>query len=516
MYGGCLAENLFDAGKKVLVLEAGPLLVPVHVQNLPRLGFDTPNAILPQSADAQSTRNLVWGIPWRGNQIFPGLAYCVGGKSLYWGGWSPRLTDDVLMQWPQEVRDYLVNNYERVEKQTGVFDDTDFVEGSLTATLRAKVDAAVPQITKLDPSESAPLAVQGQSPASGLFSFDKYSSTPLLIEAIREDVGNSGGNDAFRRLFLVPRAHVTRLVALGGTVSELHAVVNGENKIMPISPGTKIVLAMSTIESTRLALESFPTPLMGRNLMVHLRSNIAVRIKRSAFAGLDAGPLETAALHVPGHAQNGGRFHLQLTAAANPNSDAEAVWFRTIYDIDLLSQILANQDALYIAIAIRGCGEMVGHKDHGSPASDVSWIDLSPYEFDEHGMRRAFVHLKTTQTDEELWNVMDGAALDLLLAIANHDTSNIEYFYGGQWQTDPPPQGLLNYEGGVRDPLGTTYHESGTLWMGDPGSSVTDVHGRFHHISNAYCADQSLFPTVGSANPALTGMVLAQKVAEAI
>ena len=65
--------------------------------------------------------------------------------------------------------------------------------------------------------------------------------------------------------------------------------------------------------------------------------------------------------------------------------------------------------------------------------------------------------------------------------------------------------------------VGTTWHDSGTLFMGsDPGASVTDVNGHFHHISNAACVDQALFPTVGSANPVLTGLCLARKVAETI
>jgi hypothetical protein len=39
--------------------------------------------------------------------------------------------------------------------------------------------------------------------------------------------------------------------------------------------------------------------------------------------------------------------------------------------------------------------------------------------------------------------------------------------------------------------LGTTYHEAGTLWMGDnpPPPSPTPA-GRFHHITNAYACDQ--------------------------
>ena len=68
-----------------------------------------------------------------------------------------------------------------------------------------------------------------------------------------------------------------------------------------------------------------------------------------------------------------------------------------------------------------------------------------------------------------------------------------------------------------RDPLGSTYHESGTLWMGtDPLSSVTDPNGKFHTLANAYCTDQALFVSVGSVNPTLTGLVLTRKVSEAI
>ena len=48
----------------------------------------------------------------------------------------------------------------------------------------------------------------------------------------------------------------------------------------------------------------------------------------------------------------------------------------------------------------------------------------------------------------------------------------------------------------------------------DPDTAVTDVNGQFHHVTNASCADQALFTTIGSANPVLTGLTLARKVAE--
>jgi hypothetical protein len=72
MYGGYCAHQIWRRGGKVLVLEAGPFFAPEHGQNLARgFGFDPPDAVLPESFDGGQTRKEVWGIPWRGNQIFP-------------------------------------------------------------------------------------------------------------------------------------------------------------------------------------------------------------------------------------------------------------------------------------------------------------------------------------------------------------------------------------------------------------------------------------------------------------
>ena len=57
----------------------------------PRARQPVPAGDRPFWPDAARPRNLVWGMGWRGNIGFPGTAYCVGGKSIYWGGWCPRL-----------------------------------------------------------------------------------------------------------------------------------------------------------------------------------------------------------------------------------------------------------------------------------------------------------------------------------------------------------------------------------------------------------------------------------------
>jgi hypothetical protein len=73
------------APHRIVVLEAGPHGLPEHIQNLPvGLGLGFPNFPDELASPAINT-------PWTGNVNFPGLAFVVGGRSLFWGGWSPEL-----------------------------------------------------------------------------------------------------------------------------------------------------------------------------------------------------------------------------------------------------------------------------------------------------------------------------------------------------------------------------------------------------------------------------------------
>ena len=513
-YGGYLAAKVsaLHPEARVLVLEAGPFLLSEHVQNVGDVGLNVPSPIPPQN-DPGVPRELVWGLPWRGNVEFPGLAYCCGGKSLYWGGWCPRLTPDDLAVWPAATAANLTQHYADVERDTGVTPDTDFIQGDLLDAVRARSLAVSGLVANLDvavpggPVQSAPLAVQGETPASGLFSFDKFSSMPILAAAIRADIARSGGSDARRRLFLVPRAHVVRLHANAGTAHTIEVDVDGERTFLPIGPA-RVILAASAIESTRLALASFPTPLMGRNLMAHVRSDFTVRIRRAALPAIPEG-VQTAALLLRGRAA-GSPFHLQVTASTSRDG-SDAMLYRMIPDVDLLDQQTANTDPDWITLTLRGIGAMTGDTTTAIPSPTTSWINLSPYERDEYGVPRAYVHLRASTDDLALWDAMDRSAIEFAQHFAGAP-GDIEYLYDDRWQQQPFPldRPFPPWHRG----LGTTYHESGTLWMGDdPATSVTDVDGRFHHITNVYVSDQAAFPTVGSVNPVLTGLTLARALA---
>jgi choline dehydrogenase-like flavoprotein len=141
-------------------------------------------------------------------------------------------------------------------------------------------------------------------------------------------------------------------------------------------------------------------------------------------------------------------------------------------------------------------------------------MDLSPYERDEFGVPRAYVHLILNANDAQVWKAMDEAVVALAQALAK-GSGNIEYRYDGDWQSQPFPLNR-SYPEWHRG-LGSTYHESGTLWMGGTAAgSVTDDVGRMHHVTNLYACDQSIFPTVGSVNPVLTGLTLARRLADHI
>src|SRR5215469_4341639 len=155
MYGGYIADKLYrraeNIGLRVLVVDAGSFLLPTHTQNLPRLALNAPaEQVVASNNQDPGAQNLVWGHPWHSNQEFPGLAYCIGGRSLYWGGWSPRLTDADLgarspgeAAWPKDAADYLVANYRSVETELGVWPTADYISGVLLDTLRARLGNVV-------------------------------------------------------------------------------------------------------------------------------------------------------------------------------------------------------------------------------------------------------------------------------------------------------------------------------------------------------------------------------------
>ena len=244
---------------------------------------------------------------------------------------------------------------------------------------------------------------------------------PLLTKAARAAASDSNLNDAVKEFMILPDAHVLSLRTVP-TAAGTWRVTGIDTSQGPIdlAPGGTVVIALGTIENARLALASFegsglPTlPLIGKNLIAHLRSNLVIRVPRAAISGLSAAAneLQTAALFVKGRAtrQNGdliGQFHLQISASGGGNTvGAEDELFRKVPDVDFFDQLRTSTDT-HVAIAIRGLGEMEP-ADPANAGAHPSRVELST-RTDEYGVRRASVLLTQTPRDQELWNAMDAA-----------------------------------------------------------------------------------------------------------
>jgi choline dehydrogenase-like flavoprotein len=586
-FGCVVAEHLFIAdatrSRRILVLEAGPFVLPEHVQNLPYMGG---------SPDMR--------VPWVNHPAlnYAGLLFAVGGRSLTWGGWSPELLDVELSAWPPWTRAALRAQYfDQASRQIGVKETNDFIYGPLHTALRKQLHDGLqtagnetgftfadlldhPAVRYHDPGEppidarllrdwlglpatdttplatlkdlfklEAPLAVQSTT-LPGFFPTNKFSAVPAVTRAARLASAEADGvglqADARKRLMIVPDCHVQELITETQSdnwvrVTGVRVWQNGSSVDIMLAPPrnggqSALVIALGTIETTRVARTTFQQSLAGRaaerigkNLIAHLRSNLNIRIPRAAIAA-NLPPtiipsLQCSALLVKGKAANGRTFHLQITAAGlnKLGVDSEAELFKKLPTLEHMDAMLRATDDTAV-ITIRGIGEM-------TPRNPDSFIDLSPTETD-FGRPKAVVSLGNskakaqdfpgsaeTNVDRATWDEMDAVSDKIALIFAGNEPFEI---LASANQVIPVAAGTraarlatLAAFKNRRDDLGTTHHDAGTLRMGDDiADAVTNDFGRVHDTTNCYIAGPALFPTSGSPNPMLTGVALGRRTGD--
>jgi Domain of Unknown Function (DUF1080)/GMC oxidoreductase len=586
-FGGVIAEHLFIAdttrSRRILVLEAGPFVLPEHVQNMPFMGG---------APDMRA--------PWTNHPAlnYPGLVFAIGGRSLTWGGWSPELLNIELATWPVTTQTALRDTYfAEASRQIGVKETNDFIYGPLHTALRRQLFNGLsaagngtgltfaelpdhPAVRYPDPGEpaisaallrdwlglpandttplaqlhdmfklEAPLAVQSTT-LPGFFPTNKFSAVPGMIRAARLASGEADGTgtaaDARKRVMFVPDCHVQELITETQPdnwvkVTGVRVWQNGSSTDIILAPPrngrqSAVVIALGTVETTRVALTTFQQSLagraaarMGQNLIAHLRSNLTIRIPRAAIAAnLPATvipSLQCSALLVKGRAANGKTFHFQITAAGlnQLGVDSEAELFKKIPTLEHIDSMLrATGDT--VVITIRGIGEMTPHNPD-------SFITLSMTETD-FGRPKAVVSMGNakatpaefpgtaeTNADRATWDEMDAVSDKIALIFAGNEpfeilpnaSSTIPIAAG----TQAARLAALATFRNRRDDLGTTHHDAGTMRMGDNiVDAVTNDFGRIHDTTNCYVTAPALFSTTGSPNPMLTGVALARRTGD--
>jgi hypothetical protein len=166
-----------DAGARVLVLEAGSLLFPTHVGNLPRrllIGqFQKQVWSLWQNFGVINYTNV------NGSQYQGAQGFNLGGRSIFWGSLIPQLASWQLAAWPAAVGDYLLNQggYLAALK---TFNADQNPDSAFQVSSRAYLDSLVPGWNAVD----GPVAVQYLGPTNSSIPAGIFSSADLLLEDV--------------------------------------------------------------------------------------------------------------------------------------------------------------------------------------------------------------------------------------------------------------------------------------------------------------------------------------------
>jgi choline dehydrogenase-like flavoprotein len=121
---------------------------------------------------------------------------------------------------------------------------------------------------------------------------------------------------------------------------------------------------------------------------------------------------------------------------------------------------------------------------------------------DRHGMPRAELHWRLSDFDRR--TIMGSATLFA------EEVLRRGY---GRVRLDPWVLGRSGFPAND-DEIKGNHHMGGTRMNRDPRRGVVDVDLRVHGLSNLYVAGSSVFPSGGAANPTLTIVQLALRLAD--
>ena len=269
----------------------------------------------------------------------------------------------------------------------------------------------------------------------------------------------------------------------------------------------KLVLAISTLPSTTLMLNSFSVGGRLRNIgerfTGHFVSYITARvpfdqsIMYNFLQHQTQDNLEMAALYVAGeHTESKHQFHVQLTAVAvtaPPPKEEFYDCMRHLLKAPSKEQLSSSGNHIVFVCAT------LGQLDHQNADNWYRCIN-----------DKATLQVVANQKDDTLWDFMDKTTFDILeLATSGPANNIIEYWHEGQgWQLHRPPTKQIRADGLV--------HPASTMWIGDTDASPVNHDYQFHGIENVYLTGGALWPTGASWNPTCTMTAMAMNLADIV
>lgn len=457
MGGGVLADALSDAGKRVLVLDAGSLLYPTHITNLPGDW-----SRLPAHHQVGHFNNEP------GSEFLFGVQMNLGGRSTFWSGLIPRMHDWEMAAWPESIRNALTSpgGYARAETLMRKQRTLGNFQNTLVAALRAEFDDY--EVEDFPRSRHQPNLDAGGTVENVIeAATGTFSSAALLLDSLAF-TGSAGRDNLTINLnHLVTRVETNGRQATAVVCQDL--VGNRERRYQ----GRQIVLAAGSLETPRIALRSGlndPQGKIGVGLTDHpaFFSNTYELPPGSPFAGF-----ENHAKVLMYHKAASDTDHpYNVELLVNPK-----YWDVAHADDDVWKQQVGNDQRTTVRLQFV----------FSSPLEDRNRV-LERGEGQKLGVK-----VNRNLSGSHLFNeVRDlrNAILGFLGAPHNPDDG---MHFGNE---------------------GTVHHAGGTMRLSDNGSGVVDQDLRLEAYDNLFVCDVSVFPMIPAANPSLTLSTLALRLAD--
>jgi len=460
--GGVVADQAADLGLKVLVLELGSYLFPSHIGNLPR-----------QHQIANQVDKHIWAL-WDefkitnyvnvpGSSYGGGQGFCLGGRSVFWGGFIPRMTWWELELWPQEVKWYLEDTgYDKAEQLLKKSVPDSSYQSNVISFFRLSFNGYN--------TISAPMAVQVSNPLTNNIAAGIFSTADLLMESALTK-GPKGSDNLTINL----NQAVTKLEWENDKVTAVSAFDLLSNTQRTYH-AKQVVLSAGTVESAKLAALSGlknTSGLSGKGITDH-------PIFFTHFALPNTAPLyrsDSAAKILLRHkeaAPNNHRYNILIELGADFNQGRHV-------DPDILE-------------------EMQRVKDH-SMLCEIVFLFNAPLS-DNHSVQhvgpsfvKPQINLQEMPISVDEWNQINAIQQQILNALGA--------------QALPGNDLALKRAG-----MGGVAHEVGTLRLGQPNQAVVDTNLKYVGYDNLYVCDLSVFPSSPAANPTLTLAALALRLSE--
>jgi choline dehydrogenase-like flavoprotein len=484
MGGGVLASALADAGKRVLVLEAGSLLFPTHIGNLPRrlLIGQFQKHIWSLWEDFKVINyNNVQGSAYQGGQGFN-----LGGRSIFWGSFIPPLASWELDAFPAVVKQHLLEagptgGYPAARR---VFNADTPAPSNFQTTSKDTLNQTLPGWN----AEDVPVGVEYTGATNWSIPAGIFSTADLIIEdQLVQRPPNLGSE---REPLTVNLNHAARKVTFDAGDNRRATGVHCFDlldKVERTYTADTIVLSAGTLESAKIALLSgINNPMIGHGVTDHAIPYRHFVIPPNALATTPPSETEPKSAKIllrhPAASRDAHAFDIIVELGAEFNQGRYVNPEHLEQDENIRAGYMLCEIVFQFYSPLLDANTITLNSSNPAGPVSVFMNAAPPVQPLINEARQLPTRVFAAYNAQP---VLGERALLAADGLADLDTAEV---------------------GGVA-------HEVGSLRMAGDGNGVVDADLRFVGYKNLYACDNSVFPMSPAGNPSLTLVALAKRLA---